>query len=68
MAVLIQRQIPAGSSGVLFTRNPITGAADRIVINAAYGLGEGVGAGEAAADTFELDSGYRKVVGRAGCQ
>lgn len=64
MAVLIQRQIPAGSSGVLFTRNPITGAADRIVINAAYGLGEGVVAGEAAADTFELDSGSLKVVGR----
>jgi pyruvate,water dikinase len=64
MAVLVQQQVAPDASGVLFTRNPITGAADRILINATYGLGEGVVAGEAAADTFALDSASFEVVER----
>ena len=64
MAVLVQCQVIAEASGVLFTRNPITGATDRILINAAYGLGEGVVAGDAAADTFALDSTSLHVVER----
>ena len=64
MAVLVQCQVRAEASGVLFTRNPVTGAADRILINAAYGLGEGVVAGDAAADTFSLDGASLDVVER----
>lgn len=65
MAVLVQRQVAADASGVLFTRNPITGAKGRMLINAAYGLGEGVVAGAASADTFTLNSASLEIVERA---
>ena len=39
IGVLVQCMVPAVTSGVAFTINPITGA-DEIVVNAAWGLGE----------------------------
>ena len=54
MAVVVQRQIHPDASGVMFTRDPVTGA-NRFVVSAALGLGEGVVAGEAPADRVELD-------------
>ncbi|MFA6093168.1 MAG: PEP/pyruvate-binding domain-containing protein [Elusimicrobiota bacterium] len=50
-ATLIQKMAPAVVSGVIFTRNPVNGQ-DEVVINAAYGLGEGVVSGQAAADVY----------------
>jgi phosphohistidine swiveling domain-containing protein len=50
-AVLIQEMVPAEKSGVVFTRDPVA-SADEIVINAAYGLGEGVVSGRAEADSY----------------
>ena len=50
-ATLIQKMAPAEISGVIFTRNPVD-SADEVVINAAYGLGEGVVSGQAAADVY----------------
>ncbi|MFA6579036.1 MAG: PEP/pyruvate-binding domain-containing protein [Elusimicrobiota bacterium] len=50
-ATLIQKMAPAQVSGVIFTRNPVNGT-DEVVINAAYGLGEGVVSGQAAADVY----------------
>ncbi|MFA6093163.1 MAG: PEP/pyruvate-binding domain-containing protein [Elusimicrobiota bacterium] len=50
-ATLIQKMAPAAISGVIFTRNPVNGQ-DEVVINAAYGLGEGVVSGQAAADMY----------------
>ncbi|MFA6579984.1 MAG: PEP/pyruvate-binding domain-containing protein [Elusimicrobiota bacterium] len=50
-ATLIQKMAPAVVSGVIFTRNPVN-SADEVVINAAYGLGEGVVSGKAAADVY----------------
>jgi rifampicin phosphotransferase len=53
MAVLIQVQLEPVASGVMFTRDPVTGA-NQFVINAAYGLGEGVVAGNAETDRYVL--------------
>jgi pyruvate,water dikinase len=50
-ATLIQTMSPAEVSGVIFTRNPVD-SADEVVINAAYGLGEGVVSGVADADSY----------------
>jgi hypothetical protein len=50
-ATLIQKMTPADVSGVIFTRNPVDGKSE-VVINAAYGLGEGVVSGKAAADVY----------------
>jgi pyruvate,water dikinase len=54
MAVVIQNQLQPDASGVLFTRDPVTGT-HRFVASASLGLGEGVVAGEAPADQFQID-------------
>ncbi|MEV4889273.1 PEP/pyruvate-binding domain-containing protein [Nonomuraea sp. NPDC055795] len=40
------------SAGVLFTADPLTGARDRIMVNAAWGLGEAVVGGQVTPDTW----------------
>jgi rifampicin phosphotransferase len=55
MAVVVQRLVPAEVSGIMFTANPVNGARDEIVINAALGLGEAVVGGLATPDDFILD-------------
>ncbi len=64
MAVLVQRQLDPAASGVLFTRDPVSGVSGRMVVNAALGLGEGVVAGEAPSDTFVLDAASLAIVER----
>lgn len=54
-AVIVQRLVEAETSGVLFTCDPSTGATDRMVISAVYGLGEGLVSGAVDADTHVVD-------------
>ena len=53
MAVIIQSMITADVAGVMFTRDPRTGAVER-VIEASYGLGESVVAGLVIPDLYRL--------------
>jgi pyruvate,water dikinase len=66
--VIVQRMIDSRVSGVLFTANPTTGDATETVVSAAIGVGEGVVADRAEADTFFIDSAThtlrRRVVAR----
>ncbi len=64
MAVVVQLLVPAESAGVLFTAHPITGRRDQVVINASWGLGEAIVAGQVTPDTLILDKGDRRVVSR----
>jgi pyruvate,water dikinase len=54
IAVVVQRLIDADCAGVLFTRNPTTGARERL-IEAAWGLGETVVSGAVVPDSYRLD-------------
>ncbi|QIX28469.1 hypothetical protein ncot_19135 [Nocardioides sp. JQ2195] len=54
MAVVVQQLVDADVAGVLFTRNPVTGAAER-VIEASWGLGEAVVSGAVTPDHYVLD-------------
>ena len=54
MAVLIQEQVAADAAGVMFTADPLSGGAEYIV-NAAFGLGEGVVDGTVESDHFVLE-------------
>src|SRR3954463_6913947 len=56
IAVLVQIMVPAVTSGVAFTVNPITGA-DEIVINAARGLGEALVSGLIDPDEYRIGKG-----------
>src|SRR5262245_57994437 len=55
MAVVVQRQIACDRAGVGFSMHPVSGKLNRLVIDANYGLGESVVAGEGEVDHFELD-------------
>lgn len=54
IAVVVQRMIPAEVSGVLFTGNPRNSRTDEIVLNASWGLGEGIVSGILTPDEFIL--------------
>ena len=53
MGVVVQRLVAADVAGVLFTRNPITGA-DELVIEASWGLGEAVVQGLVVPDFYRV--------------
>lgn len=54
IGVVVQALVEPAVAGVLFTRNPITGADERL-IEAAWGLGEAVVSGIVTPDTYRLD-------------
>jgi len=55
LAVVVQKLVPADAAGVLFTANPLTGARDQVVINAAWGLGEAIVGGQVTPDTIVVE-------------
>jgi pyruvate,water dikinase len=54
IAVVVQEMVPAEKSGVLFTSHPSTGD-PRIIIEAAWGLGEAVVSGTVSPDNYVVD-------------
>lgn len=57
MAVVIQRMVEVsatGAAGVAFSIDPVRGDLDHVVINAAFGLGETVVAGESPVDEYRV--------------
>jgi pyruvate,water dikinase len=55
MAVVVQRLVPAEVSGVLFTRDPLDPEGRRMLVEAAWGLGESVVSGRVTPDRYHLD-------------
>ena len=61
LAVVIQQMVPAESAGVMFTANPVSGARDEIVINAAWGLGEAIVGGLVVPDNLRVNKTSGKI-------
>lgn len=59
MAVVVQALVPAVAAVVAFTRHPVTGRSDQLLINAAPGLGEAMVSGLVTPDTIVVDKGSR---------
>jgi pyruvate,water dikinase len=55
MAVVVMGLVQSEVSGIAFTAHPVTGAADQVVINASWGLGEAIVAGLVTPDSFVID-------------
>ena len=55
IAVVVQRMVQSEVSGVVFTAEPLSSDNDKIIIEAAYGLGEAVVSGELTPDMYLLD-------------
>lgn len=64
MGVVIQALVSADASAVVFTRHPVTGRDDRILVTAIRGLGEPMVSGRATPDTIVVDRASRTVVER----
>jgi pyruvate,water dikinase len=62
MAVVVQALVPAQAAAVAFTRHPVTGRADHLLINAVPGLGEEMVAGTVTPDTIVVDKAGRTVI------
>ena len=54
-AVVIQKMIFGEISGVMFTGNPLNNNPDQTLINACYGIGEGIVSGELDSDMWIVD-------------
>ena len=55
LAVIVQQMVKAEAAGVLFTANPVTGNRRQAVIDASFGLGEGVVSGLVNPDHFVVN-------------
>jgi protein-tyrosine-phosphatase/phosphohistidine swiveling domain-containing protein len=51
-AVVVQAMADSEVSGVAFTQDPVSGDSSRLIVNAAFGLGEGVVSGRVAPDSY----------------
>ena len=66
MAVVVQEMVPAEVSGVLFTADPVTGDATRLVIEGTAGLGESLVSGRVNPERCILDRRSLRVIEPAG--
>jgi pyruvate,water dikinase len=64
MCVGIQQMVPARAAGVAFTLDPVTGDRSKVVIEAVWGLGEGVVAGDVTPDRFRVDKITLEILAR----
>ena len=64
ISVAVQEMIHSRASGVMFTIEPVSGAHDKIVINASPGLGEAVVSGQVTPDEYIVDKSTLAVSGK----
>ncbi len=64
IAVVVQRMVQSGRSGVMFTLHPVTNDKTKIVIEAIFGLGEAVVSGLVTPDMYVVDKTSHAVVDR----
>jgi pyruvate,water dikinase len=55
-AVIVQEMVFGDVSGVVFTGNPLNNNPDQVLVNAAYGIGEGIVSGELDTDMWLVDA------------
>jgi len=68
IAVVVQRMVNSDRSGVMFTIDPSTGDTSRIVIEAAFGLGEVVVGGQVEPDTYIVTKQGSTIATRVGAK
>jgi rifampicin phosphotransferase len=62
LAVVVQELVDADAAGILFTANPLTGAREQVMINAAWGLGEAIVGGQVTPDTVVVNKADGAIV------
>lgn len=64
IAVVVQRMVQSQVSGVIFTVDPIVNDTSKIVIEAIYGLGEGVVSGQIRPDLYIVDKESLRILSK----
>jgi pyruvate,water dikinase len=64
IAIIIQALVKPTTSGVCFTRDPISNRNSHLLIEAAYGFGQAIVSGEVTPDIYVYDSGTRTIASR----
>ncbi|MDD2251525.1 MAG: phosphoenolpyruvate synthase [Dehalococcoidales bacterium] len=64
IAVPVQRMVNSRTSGVMFTVEPVTSDTQKMVIEAIYGLGEGLVSGEVSPDLYIIDKQQMKTISK----
>ena len=62
ISVAVQELIFSKASGVMFTLEPVSGAQDKVVINASWGLGEAVVSGQVNPDEYVIQKKSFKII------
>ncbi len=60
--VVVQKLVAAGTSGILFTANPLNGRRDQLLLNASWGLGEAIVSGEVNPDQWVIDKQSGRII------
>lgn len=61
IGVIIQKMVNAEKAGVVFTVEPSTNDPDKVVVEAAWGLGESVVSGRVTPDVYTVDKNTREI-------
>ena len=64
ISVAVQEMVFSKASGVIFTLDPVSGDAGKIIINASWGLGEAVVSGQVTPDEYVVDKDSLKILER----
>lgn len=62
VAVVIQKMIKSDRSGVAFSVHPITKDKNQMIIEAAFGLGEGIVSGEVSPDSYVIEKDSLQII------
>jgi pyruvate,water dikinase len=62
MAVVVQQMVDSEKAGVVFTTNPMSGDKNQLIIEAGWGLGEGVVSGTVTPDHYVMDKEKLKLI------
>ena len=54
IAVLVQLMVPADASAIAFSADPVSGARDVVIVNAARGLGDAIASGTITPDSYTV--------------
>jgi len=65
LGVVVQKLVNARSAGITFTADPVTGDRSRIIVEASWGLGEGVVSDKVQVDGFVINKETLEVIEKA---
>lgn len=64
ISVGVQELIFSQVSGVMFTLEPVSGAKDKVIMDASFGLGEAIVSGQVTPDEYAVEKGTFRIIGK----